>query len=159
MADMLDSCPLDLSPERTLSNVASVSAITKSSALMYPMLRCLIHTYAVVQYACTPLSRTCATPAPSLPGYVSSEDGLVVKFYGFTRRVISQMGRASQLVAKRWALINAGVDASVLGQVLRAEAESLGAELADVSESNFDAGVSERIQRGTIVSAPALGQS
>ncbi|WOO85996.1 uncharacterized protein LOC62_07G009484 [Vanrija pseudolonga] len=156
MADMLDSCPLDLSPERTLSNVASVASITKSSALMYPMLRCLIHTYAVVQYACTPLSRTCAVPAPSLPGYVSSEDGLVVKFYGFTRRVIGQMGRASQLVAKRWALINAGVDASVLGQVLRAETDTLGAELGDVSEQNFDAGVSERIQRGTIVLQLAL---
>jgi hypothetical protein len=48
---------------------------------------------------------------PACPAFVS-EDGLVVKFYGFTRRVISQMGRASQLVAKRWALINAGVDAS-----------------------------------------------
>ncbi|KAL1404952.1 hypothetical protein Q8F55_008564 [Vanrija albida] len=155
MADMLDSAPLDLSPERTLAAAPSVPSLTGAPTL-YPMLRDLLHTYAVVQYACTPLQQTCMQPVPTLEGYTTTADEWVVKFYGFTRRVIDQMARASRLVARRWALILAGQDAASWGVQLRAEAGLLEAEIADPGEAHFDAGVSERIQRGTIVLQLAL---
>lgn len=146
MADMLDGKAF------TIDASCAFELPLASASSFYPSLRDLIAMYATVQLTCTPLEDAASvSPTLELP---SEGPEWVERFVGFSRRVILLIGKVNTMVVKRAAMIRAGTQNSLAGQLLRSEAERMVGDLGenwDWNETVHDLGKSERIQRGNEV--------